>query len=127
MQLIDVSVVRHFTIILSMSHSTYHCISSLLSNSQVITPVIPSTEIDYAILRQVALKSFNEKNVIMPRNAIESQIEAVWREQLGSSSIISVKDSFFDLGGDSLKAGQLVNAMRYRNEGIFDLDIRQCY
>ena len=36
----------------------------------------------------------------------------MWRQQLGATAPVSVVVSFFDLGGDSLKAGQLINAMR---------------
>ncbi len=39
-------------------------------------------------------------------------MEAVWRSQLGAADPVSVVESFFDLGGDSLKAGQLINALR---------------
>jgi acyl-CoA synthetase (AMP-forming)/AMP-acid ligase II/acetyltransferase-like isoleucine patch superfamily enzyme/acyl carrier protein len=63
-------------------------------------------------LNKLAIQLFNEKNVIEPRNEIEKEMEVIWRSQLGSTSIISVVESFFDLGGDSLKAGQLVAAMR---------------
>ena len=69
-------------------------------------------EVDYQALTTKALQIYNEINTVAPRNAIESQIEAIFRAQLSASSTVSVTASFFDLGGDSLKAGQLVSALR---------------
>ena len=43
---------------------------------------------------------------------MEFQIEKIWRKQLGLQSVISITANFFDLGGDSLKAGMLINAIR---------------
>ena len=86
-----------------------------LSPSYVYSlPSIPMTKnkIDYDLLNITALRLYRERNMIGPRNTTEIQIERVWREQLGASSVVSVVDSFFDLGGDSLKAGQLISAIR---------------
>jgi len=69
-------------------------------------------DIDKQILETRALHIFNERNCVAPRNNTERQIEMVWREQLGSNSAISVTVSFFDIGGDSLKAGKLISALR---------------
>jgi len=69
-------------------------------------------EIDYQALTSKALQIYSEINTVAPRNSIESQIESIFRAQLSASSTISVTASFFDLGGDSLKAGQLVSALR---------------
>jgi hypothetical protein len=40
-------------------------------------------EIDNASLSVLALKTYSDKSIVAPRNAMEAQIEAVWREQLG--------------------------------------------
>jgi acyl carrier protein len=63
-------------------------------------------------LNIMAIERYNRKSLVLPRNPIEVQVEQVWRQLLGSSSTLSVTSSFFDLGGDSLQAGQLVNAIR---------------
>ena len=63
-------------------------------------------------LIDLALKVYLEKDLIKPRTDTETQVEEIWRQQLDSKSIISVTQSFFALGGDSLKAGKLVAAMR---------------
>jgi acyl-CoA synthetase (AMP-forming)/AMP-acid ligase II/acyl carrier protein len=63
-------------------------------------------------LNLLAIQRFTSKTMVLPRNPIESQVEVVWRTLLNSSTTLSVTTSFFDLGGDSLQAGQLVNALR---------------
>jgi hypothetical protein len=63
-------------------------------------------------LQKLAMQLYNEMNVIEPRNEMEREIETIWRASLGSESTISVNLTFFELGGDSLKAGQLVAMMR---------------
>ena len=76
--------------------------------------------VDDSKLTALAIKLHAEQNVVAPRTPIESQVELVWRSvlQLNGAGIgtgatcLSVVTSFFDLGGDSLKAGQLVNVMR---------------
>lgn len=75
--------------------------------------------VDETKLTALALKLHLEQNIVQPRNAIEAQMEYTWRAVLdlpgsgvGSGSVLSVTTSFFDMGGDSLKAGQLVNVMR---------------
>ena len=80
-----------------------------------------------ALLKQVAA-AYASTNVIQPRDDLEAAIELIWRSYLITSSStssgknrckadpkelgISIMDNFFDLGGDSLKAGQLINALR---------------
>ncbi|MEU1516068.1 amino acid adenylation domain-containing protein [Streptomyces sp. NPDC005811] len=55
-----------------------------------------------------------------PRTGTEERIAAVWREVLGLEKV-GVEDSFFDLGGDSIRALTLVGALR--EEGL-DLAVR---
>ncbi|WP_354306148.1 amino acid adenylation domain-containing protein, partial [Pedobacter sp. UYP1] len=47
---------------------------------------------------------------IAPRNKVEEQLVEIWGELLDKENI-SVKDSFFDLGGHSLKAIRLINQL----------------
>ena len=65
-----------------------------------------------AKLNLLAIQRYTSNTLVLPRNPIESQIETIWRTLLNSSTTLSVTTSFFDLGGDSLQAGQLVNAIR---------------
>ncbi len=48
---------------------------------------------------------------VVPRTPVEERIAAIWRQVLGLSDV-GVDDSFFDLGGDSLRAVALVGALR---------------
>lgn len=48
---------------------------------------------------------------IEPASQVDSSIAAVWREVLALDRV-GVNDDFFDLGGDSLKAVQVVNRLR---------------
>lgn len=50
---------------------------------------------------------------VAPRNAVEESIAAVWSEILGPKQI-GVHDNFFDLGGHSLKATQVVSRLRVK-------------
>ncbi len=47
---------------------------------------------------------------VMPRNDMEKQIAAVWEQVLGRRHI-GIYDNFFDLGGNSLKAVQIIMQM----------------
>lgn len=71
-----------------------------------------SSSIDDEFLRTQAIINYTQTNITRPRNTIESQIELIWRSMLGCPTMLSVTTSFFDLGGDSLKAGQVIGAMR---------------
>lgn len=59
-----------------------------------------------------AVEAFASRTVILPRTDIEKELENIWREQLMFERALSVTSSFFELGGDSLRAGSLVNAIR---------------
>ncbi|HET6763429.1 MAG TPA: condensation domain-containing protein, partial [Longimicrobiaceae bacterium] len=48
---------------------------------------------------------------VPPRNETETALAAIWREVLGVERV-GVHDSFFDLGGHSLKATQVVSRVR---------------
>jgi len=50
---------------------------------------------------------------VAPRNDVEARIAAAWAQALNVSRV-SVEDSFFDLGGDSIRAIALVGALKVR-------------
>jgi amino acid adenylation domain-containing protein len=52
-----------------------------------------------------------DRPFVAPRNELEALIASVWQDQL-SVDRIGVNDSFFDLGGDSLLAIQVLNRVR---------------
>ncbi|MBX0293013.1 amino acid adenylation domain-containing protein [Hymenobacter sp. HSC-4F20] len=50
---------------------------------------------------------------VAPRTGVEQEMVAIWQELLGLPKV-SVKDNFFDLGGHSLKATQLISRISER-------------
>ena len=48
---------------------------------------------------------------VAPRNVVEEQLAAVWKEVLALPRL-SVQDSFFELGGHSLLATQLISRLQ---------------
>ncbi|WP_338805220.1 amino acid adenylation domain-containing protein [Xenorhabdus griffiniae] len=50
-------------------------------------------------------------NYIAPRNALETQLCAIWQEVLGLERI-GIEDNFFRIGGDSIVSIQLVSKLR---------------
>jgi len=66
-------------------------------------PVTPNGKVDIRALEQY--DKFIDIGTVYeaPRNFIEAKMASVWEEILGIERI-GVKDNFFDLGGDSIKA-----------------------
>ncbi|MEV4211226.1 SDR family NAD(P)-dependent oxidoreductase [Micromonospora sp. NPDC049662] len=65
-----------------------------------------------ALLRGIGLGSRSSRppmkhSYVAPRNDVERRIARIWQESLGFTEI-GVHDSFFELGGDSVFANQLV-------------------
>ncbi|HKT02478.1 MAG TPA: amino acid adenylation domain-containing protein, partial [Rugosimonospora sp.] len=61
--------------------------------------------------------------VVGPRDEVEERLVAVWTRVLGVAEV-SVVDSFFDLGGDSIRAVALVGALR---QAGFDVAVRDVF
>ena len=59
-----------------------------------------------------------------PRNAIEKQLVAVFREVL-KKQLIGIKDDFFALGGDSIKSIQIVSRLRQSGYTLSVRDVMQ--
>ncbi len=72
-------------------------------------PYSASGKVDINALK--ALPEFEvavaEREIIPPRNEIESRLLDIWQKELAIQEL-SVLDDFFEIGGDSLKAVQLV-------------------
>ena len=64
-------------------------------------------------LRQRAFQLLNAIDAVsLPQNQLEKDVEIIWRDFFSLTTTISTDLSFFELGGDSLKAGQLMTKMR---------------
>ncbi|MEX0448014.1 amino acid adenylation domain-containing protein, partial [Xenorhabdus sp. SGI246] len=53
----------------------------------------------------------NQYSYVAPRNALETRLCALWQEVLGLAQV-GVKDNFFRIGGDSIRAIKLTAAIR---------------
>lgn len=65
-----------------------------------------------------------DRDFVAPRNEIEEALCNVFREVLNVDRV-GVKDSFFDLGGDSIKAIRVVSKMRAYSYDVSVRDIMQ--
>ncbi|MFF2046140.1 amino acid adenylation domain-containing protein, partial [Kitasatospora sp. NPDC058170] len=74
-------------------------------------PLISGGKVDYRALPAPDREAFGGSRYVAPRTPVEERLAAIWSEVLGLRQV-SVQDSFFDLGGDSLRAVRLVGAMR---------------
>jgi len=61
---------------------------------------------------------------VAPRTPVEETLAGIWQDLLGVAPI-GIHDSFFDLGGHSLKAGQLV--LRVRDQLGVELPVRTVF
>lgn len=89
-------------------------------------PTLSSGKVDRKAL-PVPTQHFMRKhrNIVAPRNELETKIAKVW-EEIFKMSPISVEDDFFmDLGGYSLLAAQVVS--RLRNDYNIEVAIRDMY
>ncbi|MEZ2338356.1 amino acid adenylation domain-containing protein [Mucilaginibacter sp. RCC_168] len=80
-------------------------------------PLTANGKVDREQLLQIS-GNITDREFIPPSNATEEKLVEIWSAILGLESI-SIKDSFFDLGGHSLKAMQVVS----RVHELFDVKI----
>jgi aryl carrier-like protein len=74
--------------------------------------------LDFAEIKRFVLEEIISRTFVSPADELEQVMEMYWRENLGLPSRISVVSNFFHIGGDSLKAGQLVSCVR-KNLGVW--------
>ncbi len=75
-------------------------------------PLTPNGKIDTKALPVPTFEDENQEHKqVSPRTTLEMKIAAAWRSVLERETI-GVTDSFFDLGGHSLKAVELVQRLR---------------
>ncbi|MEG8183985.1 amino acid adenylation domain-containing protein [Nocardia terpenica] len=74
-------------------------------------PLTPNGKLDKRALPAPDLGAFAAEVFVAPRTPVEEQVAKVWQQVLGVSRV-GVHDSFFDLGGDSIRAVGLVGALR---------------
>ncbi len=75
-------------------------------------PLTVSRKIDYRMLPEPGLSRPElAHDISTPRNPVEELLETLWAEILGIGQV-GIHDNFFDLGGHSLMATQLVSRIR---------------
>lgn len=87
-------------------------------------PTSASGKADLKALPNVVVNSTPNSGYQAPRNAMEQRLASIWTELLGDRSI-GIRDTFWNLGGDSLKAMRLI--VRYREEGIEGFGLREVF
>ncbi len=84
-------------------------------------PLSHNGKVNIKMLPEPVTSITTNKDFIQPRNEIEEHIISVWKEILEIEQI-SVKDNFFDLGGDSLNAIKVISKI---NKGLTFEDLYQ--
>jgi amino acid adenylation domain-containing protein len=88
-------------------------------------PLTPNGKVDRAALPAPdRARLDDDEDLVAPRTELEERVAAVWSAVLGIERL-SVHDDFFDLGGDSLMAGQV--AARLRRELGVDVPLHHLF
>ena len=87
-------------------------------------PLTPTGKVNRRELAQLAVGVAAEETYVAPRNQIEESVAAIWAEILGVSQV-GVQSNFFDLGGHSLRAIQVISRL-YKAFGI-ELSLRSLF
>ncbi|MFE2729444.1 condensation domain-containing protein, partial [Kitasatospora sp. NPDC059327] len=74
-------------------------------------PLTPNGKLDKRALPAPGQDAYVRTVYVAPRTPVEERIVAIWERTLGAEQV-GVHDSFFDLGGDSIRAVALVGALR---------------
>ncbi|MCW3072424.1 MAG: amino acid adenylation domain protein [Bacteroidetes bacterium] len=69
-----------------------------------------------SLLTEENILEAGAKNMVLPRTKTEEYLYSIWKDILGHNDI-SVNDIFFDIGGHSLKATQIISRV-HRDLGI---------
>ncbi|KJY41078.1 hypothetical protein VR41_14040, partial [Streptomyces sp. NRRL B-1568] len=86
-------------------------------------PLTPNGKLDHRALPAPDLGAFSASRYVAPRTPVEERLAAVWSEVLGLERV-SVEDSFFDIGGDSIRAVRLVGGLRAAG---YDVSVREVF
>jgi len=86
-------------------------------------PMSPNGKVNRKQLRQAAGRSM-EREVVYeaPRNPAEEQLAAIWKQVLGRE-VVGIRDNFFEIGGNSIKAARLVELINRAFEGNIPLPL----
>ncbi len=81
-------------------------------------PLNPNGKVDRKALAALSWESHTagEREYVAPRTAVEELLARIWQDVLGLSQPVSVYDSFFTLGGDSILSLQVI--FRANQDGL---------
>ncbi|MEV7022685.1 amino acid adenylation domain-containing protein, partial [Kitasatospora sp. NPDC093558] len=85
-------------------------------------PLTNSGKVDHRALPAPGLDDFKATRRTAPRNQVEERLAAIWSEVLGTAEL-GVEDSFFDIGGDSIRAVRLVGLLRSAGYEVSGRDV----
>ncbi|MEO3755182.1 amino acid adenylation domain-containing protein [Streptomyces sp. B6B3] len=85
-------------------------------------PLTPNGKVDRRALPAPDDDSFTRGTFVAPRTPTERRVAEVWRQALGLERV-GVRDGFFDLGGDSIRAVALVGALREEGYDVSVQDV----
>ncbi|MEO3754695.1 amino acid adenylation domain-containing protein [Streptomyces sp. B6B3] len=73
-------------------------------------PLNPNGKVDRKALAALSWESHaaTEREYVAPRTPVEEQLAGIWQDVLGLDQPVSVYDSFFTLGGDSILSLQVI-------------------
>ncbi len=77
-------------------------------------PLTPNGKVDKKALPEPERALSSSHDIIKPKTATEKQLLTIWQEVLQLNTI-SITNNFFDLGGHSLKAIQLLSKINQKN------------
>ncbi|UED72997.1 non-ribosomal peptide synthetase [Brevibacillus sp. DP1.3A] len=84
-------------------------------------PLSPNGKIDRKVLPEPDERFVADVAYAPPQNDVEKALAAVWQDVLGRDQV-GIHDNFFQLGGDSIKAVQVIARLRLHG---YSLDIRR--
>ena len=88
-------------------------------------PLTANGKIDVkALASLMSVESYSGMNYVAPRDKVEEKLIVIWEEILQRGGI-GVQNSFFEMGGNSLKAIQVI--ARIRNEFSMTIDVATLY
>ncbi|WP_343069732.1 amino acid adenylation domain-containing protein [Streptomyces olivoverticillatus] len=86
-------------------------------------PLTNSGKVDHRALPAPEQDMFSTRHYVSPRTPLEERLAAVWSDVLGVEQV-SIEDSFFDLGGDSIRAVRLVGGLRAAG---YEVSVREVF
>lgn len=86
-------------------------------------PLLPSGKVDRKLLQKERIASHKINQVKEPKNEFERSLLIIWQNVLKTS--VSTDDNFFESGGNSIKATQIISSV-YKELG-FDLTLKDLF